>query len=504
MNTSFTRQLLGLAPQVYAVLSLYLLYLGVTAQPLPVEDTLTACWIGGVYCLLTCGVNIAMVRVPVFSFPGGFLAISGFYMVSLLLAYPMHGDNVFSTWYRVDMEAVLQGIPLTMLAFSCFLLGTSWAARFQPRQESEDQQESVAQFAELLLDVPFVRAVGAGMFALAILIILGYTFHGGGLKYAFEGGYSHLAEKQYQDGGSALLWGAFGWFLPWSVIILSATVHSARELRWLMCVAIPANLILILVGDRGGLLVLDLVLLMRLSLLGIRFKLWQGAVVVAVVIFIVPTLRVLRQTASKDWTMSVIAEAVLRTAEKSDDMSTDPISATLVEGGAMYKVLMGTVALVPSQHGFHYGKDYVNSLAAAIPFFSSVVPDAVPQNGEWLKEYLDHRLSVTGLGFLQVAEAYLQFGTWGVAGAYLFLGFLMMRLWHYCCHLSNARHLAYVLVLMSSILLWIRNEFHIVMKPAVWCFILLIILPALLARRGKRADPRTIESPSEPEVVHQP
>jgi O-antigen polysaccharide polymerase Wzy len=497
MNASFFRQLLGLAPYGYAVLSLCLLYLGVTAQPLPVESTGAACWIGGIYCLMTCGLNLAMVRVPVFSFPGGFLAISGFYMVSLLLVYPIYGDHVFSTWHKVDIEAVLQGIPLIMLAFSCFLLGTAFAGRFRPREDSESGP------APPLLDVSYVRVIGAGMFALAMLIILGYTFGGGGLNYAFEGGYSYLAEKQYQDGGSALLWGALGWFLPWSVIMLSATADSARDLRWLMGAVIPANLILILVGDRGGLLVLDLVLLMRLSLLGIRFKLWQGVMVVSLVILIVPTLRVLRQTASKEWTMSVITEAVLRTSEKTDEMSADPISATLMEGGSMYKVLMGTVALVPSQHGFHYGMDYVNSLAAALPFFTRFLPDAVPQNGEWLKEYLDHRLSVTGLGFLQVAEAYLQFGAWGVAGMYLFLGFLMIRLWRYCGLLSNARHLAYVLVLMSSILLWVRNEFHIVMKPAAWCFILLVILPALLARKGKRPNLDPIPPPSQPEAVHQ-
>lgn len=495
-RVSIFRQWLAITPFAYGLASLYLLYLGITQKPLPVESDGAACTIGALYCGIACVLALAIGRFPIFSFPGAFLGVSGLYMVGLLITYPIHGDDVFATWYVVDMEGILRGIPLVMLAFSAFLIGSALTAR------RICPSPSTPAPAGLRFDRLYVRLTGGAMCALAFAIIAGYTLAGGGLNYALSGGYAYLAEKQYQEGGEALFWGALAWFLPWGVIILAAGAERLRDLRWFIFAAVPANVILVLTGDRGGLLVLDLVLIMRFTLLGFRIKWWQGIGLAALIIVAVPTLMVMRQTASKNWTLDAFKEAITLKSDQTLAFSTDPISATLVEGGTSYKVLMATTLLVPSVHDYHYGLDYVASLIAGVPFFSRLFPDAVPHNAEWVKEHVDHAQSKTGLGFLQVAEAYLQFGSFGVAVFYCMAGVGLSRLWRLCQEKALAyHHLAYCLIVVNTALLWVRNEFHIAVKPAVWCFLLLVVLPWLIKRLVIRPSPRSLQAPeAQPEA----
>jgi len=163
-------------------------------------------------------------------------------------------------------------------------------------------------------------------------------------------------------------------------------------------------------------------------------------------------------------------------------------------------VLMGTLAMVPHREEFHYGADYLRSLPVAVPFLSRILPDTVTRNDLWVKDYVEHQLSTSGIGFLQVAEAYVQFGAWGVLGYYILMGFTVPYLWRRCTERSLSRcHLAYALIIANTILLWIRNEFHIVVKPAVWCFVLLVVLPWLLGGLTARRRPGVTRADAAPE-----
>ncbi|HKX61268.1 MAG TPA: O-antigen polysaccharide polymerase Wzy, partial [Verrucomicrobiae bacterium] len=426
-------------------------------------------------CLVMSGLTLFFGRIGLFSFPGGFLGVSGLYLVGLLLAFALQGDVAFAVWHVVDMEAILCGIPLVMLAFTGFFIGCIWAVT-RRLAESENPPPAAARFARR-----YALVAGGALFGLAVALILFETLRGAGLMYAMEGGYFYLAEMQYGGGGLGLAWAALVWFLPWGVIILTAAAERKRDLWWVIPVLLIANAILVISGDRGGLFVLDLVAVMRVSLLGFRLRWWQSLGLAALIIVTIPTLMVLRQLPSRNWTADLVLEAL--TSKSDGALGTDPISATLIEGGLSYKVLMGTLAFVPAREDYHYGADYIRSLAVAVPFFSRIMPDLVQRNDLWVKDYVDHQLSIAGIGFLQLAEAYVQFGAWGVLGFYLLMGFGVPYLWR-CCKerpLSSCQ-LAYALILADTVLLWIRNEFDVVVKPVVWCFILLIILPKILGR----------------------
>ena len=91
-----------------------------------------ACALGAAYCVGLSALTLYVGRFQLFSFPGAFLGVSGLYMVGLLIAFPLQGDAAFAIWHVVDMEAILQGVPLVMLAFTGFLLGSIWAVTRRP------------------------------------------------------------------------------------------------------------------------------------------------------------------------------------------------------------------------------------------------------------------------------------------------------------------------------------------------------------------------------------
>jgi len=467
----------------------YCLHLAFKGSGLPVPDLQAACLVAGAFCVVSIACHLWFTGTSVFSFPGAFLGVSSLYLLGFILMFPIHGEDVTATWYVVDMAGLDRGIPLVMLAFSCFLVGSCIALR----RRRIHLNASAPPLSEQ--NLAFARYAGFALYGIAILIVLVATAAGGGLKFMFDGGYSYLAEMQYQETGAALLWGAMAWFLPWGALILAATIRQKKDLPWLILFALPVNVILLLAGDRGGLFVIDILLLIRASLLGLRLGSWRTGLAVALIIVAVPTIMVLRQTPLRDWSFNLLVEALTLNPSEARAFSTDPVSATLIEGGTSYKVLMGTVEMVPSTYDYQYGMDYLKSLVIAMPFFSRVFPDAAPNNSDWLKTYVDHSASTTGLGFLQVAEAYIQFGPLGVAFFFLFAGYGLTRLWQYCrmCTLT-APQLAYILILMNAVLLWVRNEFSTAVRPVVWCFLLLIILPRLLR---VRSTPKVCSMPTE-------
>ena len=480
---------------VYAIPTLVCLYFAMMAEGLPVEDLETACLIAGIYCLVTVGLTLWAGGHSVFSFPGAFLGISCLYMLGLILVYPFQGDDAMATWYRVDESGLKRGIPLVMIAFSCFLFGSFAAVR----RHGGDAHEAESFTSET--HIQSTRLLGSSLYGIGIVTIGAFTVMGGGLRFVFEGGYFYLSEMQYQEGGAALLWGSLAWFLPWGMLTLAATFRRKQDLGWLILAALPINLIFLLTGDRGGLLVMDILLLIRAQLFGFRMSWWRTALAMGLIIVAVPTLMVLRQTPTREWSPAVFVEALTLKPTQTRAFSADPVSATLIEGGTSYKVLMGTVELVPSESDYHYGLDYLTSLATVVPFFSRVFPDFVPHNGGWVKEYVDHPQSIAGVGFLQVAEAYLQFGPIGVAVFFWLAGYGVTRLWIHCrTRVLSANQLAYTLIVMNAVLLWIRNEFHTAVRPIVWCFLLLIVLPRLLPSRERQAPDHAPTCPEQPHL----
>jgi putative effector of murein hydrolase LrgA (UPF0299 family) len=71
-----------------------------------------------------------------------------------------------------------------------------------------------------------------------------------------------------------------------------------------------------------------------------------------------------------------------------------------------------------------------------------------------------------GRGFSPVAEAYMNFGVWGVVAIFSVLGYGLVRLERFSTH--SVFSLAVVTVVLDPALWAVRNDFSVFTRSAVW------------------------------------
>jgi len=235
-----------------------------------------------------------------------------------------------------------------------------------------------------------------------------------------------------------------------------------------------------------------------LYLVGARIGLWRTLAVVASIAFLIPTILNLRQLPISQWSGSAIANAATNQEQSTITFGDDPVSGFLSSMSSPYQTLMETVKVVPDIEGYHRGGDYLGSLVVAVPFRSIIFPfiGAEIQRrppSQWVLLFL-HPGRNAGPGYLQVAEAYLQFGAIGVVGLYLIFGWGLTRLWRSMTSKAlDPRVLAFALIVMMETLLWVRNSSTLVVRAVAWGWILAYVIPALLMMRKRSAEPGQVQ-----------
>jgi hypothetical protein len=263
--------------------------------------------------------------------------------------------------------------------------------------------------------------------------------------------------------------------------------------------AVPALAIMLAGGARAAPLGVMLLIASGGHLLGFTIDWKRSLVVVVLVLLLVPTMMNLRSFPIREWTPDLVVQAVTNQVENSRSYQQSPLEALLVSNSTSYQTLAGTMLFVPDVEPFRYGMDYFRAIGMAVPFghviFSAVgIELAEGEPSDWLKA----RISPTtwaGLGYLQVAEAYLQFGTYGVIGLYVLLGVIITSLWRRIQREPlDPRFLALILLLMMALLIWVRNESIALTRPLIWGWLLIYVLPALLdMHRSRRMAQRLLQ-----------
>lgn len=333
------------------------------------------------------------------------------------------------------------------------------------------------------------------MYAVSALLIAASSLAGGTLRFAVEGGYSAYHEAK-RSGAIPQVVGVFvTHLLPWSLLILVATSRDRRSRRLVVLLAVPFILVMLAVGDRGGPIATMGVIASGLYLVGSRIGLWRSLAVVVLIAFLIPTILNLRQMPISEVSGSTLANAATNQVQAANTFGDDPVSGFLVSMSSLYQTLMETVTAVPDIEGYHLGGDYLASLAVAVPFRSIIFPFFGAEierrsPSEWILQYL-HPGRRAGLGYLQLAEAYLQFGAIGVVGLYLIFGWGLTRLWRSMTSKApDPRALAFALIIVMETLLWVRNSSTFGVRAVAWGWIIVYVIPALLTRKGPAEQPR--------------
>lgn len=451
-------------------------------EPLPAVGFRTAALVTTVFAVAVTASVLSVHRLPLLSFPGLFLGMTFVFTCSPLILFQLQGRDAFRFWERVDVPSVLLAMPVVMLAFSSFSVG-ALLVRPSPRAVDVPRERAVRD------EVVALRWVGLVLYVVSIVVLTVFTLRGTGLNLIFEGGYHAFAGARKEGGLSQLVVGSLKWFLPWSLLILAATSRDRRSYAGSLLLSLPALLLILFAGDRGGALSVVLLLVSAGLLLGLRID-WKGSLVVlAVVAMLFTTVQVLRQTPASEWTPAFVAKTATREVEGSRTYDQSFYEAVLTGAVPSYQTLMATVMEVPENAPHRYGRDYLRSVFEPVPFTET--PRSVlglelgrEDPSDWVKSILDPD-RWAGTGYLQAAEAYLEFGALGVVILYTFLGWGVMTLWHrLSARRPDPRTLAFSLIVIQELLLLVRNDSSGAVRTLIWGWLLVYAGPWLIERLG--------------------
>jgi len=432
-----------------------------------------------------------------------FLGVTFLFTLSPLILYRLEGFDAFKYWHVVDIESVMQAMPLVMLAFSSFLVGALFSAI---TTNSKGYPKNAGRIIHTHSDT--LRKVGILLYLLSVSIVVVLSLRGGALSLAYQGGYRGFAGTRKAGDMPRIVTASLSWFLPWSLLILTATSQNRRAYVRTLLMALPACGLMFLSGDRAAPLALILLLASGSYLLGFPIDWKRTLIVIALVALLVPTIVNLRGIPIREWSVDVVFKAVTNQVEgKRYDQ--DPLSATLTSTSTSYQTLMGTVMFVPVTDSYRYGLDYVIAMASAIPFagtlFSLLGIDLSQDDpSNWVKSRLNPD-ALAGTGYLQVAEAYLEFGPFGVICLYAILGAALTRLWWYL-QLGDldSRKLVFALISMIGVLTWVRNDAGVFMRTLLYGWMIAYGIPAAagaLRRLGVRLESRQRLAPRHRPII---
>lgn len=485
------REQLRIALSFFAMVSTAgLAWLVIHREPLPVGGLGSSALATVIFCLLTIGVVLYVRQLPLLSFPVLFLVVTFMFTCSSLILYQIEGSMAFRSWQWVDTQAVLVAMPVVMLGFSSFLVG----ALFLPTPAPSKVPGSVTGRVGLNADTRALRKVGFGLYAIAGVFIVGFTAAGSALTYAYEGGYHGFHSAKRAGELSQLVGSSMTHLLPWSLLILTATCRDRRSRNVVVVLAIPAIATMLARGDRSTAIPTMVLIASGFHLLGSRIGWRRSLVIAAVVAFLIPTILNLRTVPISAWSGSSIAEAATNQIEDTPAYGEGLLGGFLISTSTVYQTLMATVKTVPEHERFRYGVDYAGSLIVAIPFRSLLFPRLGVEvqrfePSQWVLSILNPGREA-GPGYLQLAEAYLEFGAIGVIGLYLMLGWGLSRLWRLASSKAwDPQVLAFCLIVMMETLIWVRNSSTQVVRGLAWGWLLVYGLPALM-RVGTRAGRR--------------
>jgi hypothetical protein len=317
------------------------------------------------------------------------------------------------------------------------------------------------------------------------------SLSGGALAFAIEGGYHAFHGAKRAGEISQLAGVSLSRLLPWSLLILTATSNDRRSRRMVVLLAIPAVAIMLGLGDRSGPLAAVIMIACGLYLRGSRINWGRFLSVALLVAFLMPLILNLRTVPISQWSGNVLEMAATNQVEGTNTYREGLLEGPLITTSASYQTLMATVKAVPQQETYHYGSDYLSSLVVALPFRSILlaplnvgIRDVPPS--QWVLDYL-HPGRTAGPGYLQVAEAYLQFGAIGVVFIYALMGWGLTRLWRFVSAKTwDVRTIAFSLIVMSETLIWVRNSSALAVRAVTWGWLLVYVVPALFRGRTSR------------------
>jgi oligosaccharide repeat unit polymerase len=204
---------------------------------------------------------------------------------------------------------------------------------------------------------------------------------------------------------------------------------------------------------------------------------------IALAIFVIPLTTAIREVAGHDRT-SVTA------VENAYSGITNPAVAFLSETGWTATTVAHTIELVPAVREYDYGRSYMYAAMAVVPNVGGGLHPSKEHGflADWLVSTLapEYAARGGGWGFSFIAEAYANFGSYGMPVALIVIGYLFGILFAWEQASMDPARTAMIGACLCNCLLYARGESGLLLREIVWYALIPYLCVELLSKRRVR------------------
>ena len=402
-----------------------------------------------------------------------------FYTLFLLAAVLFNGGQVFLEVFRLNKNGILDGefspeilvatLYLVILSLASFHAGGFFGFGKLPRTCIATQEHSICQE----ISARTLRMVGYVLICVSIVPVLKMTFDA--IQIVLQTGYLGLFQREVATGMSSGLGGIMDsladFFMPGVLFVLAGSKGRAptRNIIWasllIYCCA------LLFLGHRSY------ATMFFIAGLWVRHKVvrplpWHTIFILgAVLLFIVfPMIKLTRDMA---WETRVNPQVI---AESFLSLDEHPAIVAIKEMGGSMRTIAHTLNLIPGERPFAMGSTYVYGASVLIPnLFWDVHPSVEHGNlGRWLTIIVDPYIFSLGggLGYSFIAEAYANFGWWGVPFVMGLIGVMVAKVTRWAAEKDDYGRIAVVAGCIATMLFWPRADITIFVRMVGYYFLL--------------------------------
>ena len=396
--------------------------------------------------------NFFILRIPLLSHPQVYLAVTFLFTSGCLFIFLFGSEVAFDKFKWFSEEFLIKSVEIVIIAILSFQFGLHLSLYKTNKSKDTHQEKSI--HATPVFSIAFMLILLS--FFVFVLIYPSFLFR------TFQYGYMDYVFYQ-QENDVRIPTTLLNWLLPLCSMMLALSARTALQRKTAYFVGFTLCFIFLFTGDRGGCFsfLLSFLLAMRIKLNSL-----QVVALALSILFVIPLLFEFRQL--------------------NEVQVLNPMEKALQETGSSLQVLMGTVMLVPESEEFMYGESYVSAIETVIPNLGAWKrSDEVTTLSKWIQLHMNP--SGSGLGYLQIAEAYAQFGIAGVYFVFILFGIVIGN-WHIA--MSDAHSHMYLSIWRSYsfyiLLIWIRNHAMVSVRPIIWSYLLLMFIKLFIDLFWKR------------------
>lgn len=317
----------------------------------------------------------------------------------------------FNIFERLNLTSLCSSILFITIAYSFYQLGVIIAYNKKTLDFNQLLSLTLDKDSTMYNVGLFCLLIGIGPFTIQLI---------NNLKVVLTSGY-----KAYYESGARVdsVFMGFIYYFYIGVIFLACSNVSKNNNKFYSFIFITISVLRFISGDRGGgiLLLLSSLLLYLFLIKKKIFSFKQISLLFLLLPFLVPMVDIWRNSIGD----GNFFEKFVSTLKDSN-----AYVLTLENLGATIYPLGKLIEIFPLNMNFLYGITYIASLILLIPspFRFGFIGDLTSNQlfsspANWLQRYLD--LSY-GQGFSPFAEAYMNFGFWGIAFMFFF-GYIVVK-----------------------------------------------------------------------------